>query len=103
MHLEDIESTLFHKLIRVFGLSEYHEHTPYLSIEEGDAYGYYDHEDNEIILCEKAFDSEEDLLRTLAHEWMHYLQDPNKLCKKEFINELEKQAEEAEELWKQLK
>ena len=85
---------VFVKVSEALGPSRYHEDEPTLAYEsDEDDYGYYFPEDNEILLGDKAFENEETLVRTIVHEYTHYLQDPANLC--------EHEAYAAEETWKE--
>lgn len=79
------------------GKSRFHKRYPVFAYEsDEDDYGYYYPEDNEIIISDKALESREQLLRTVLHEYTHYLQDPWELS--ELTSEDEAYA--AEEQWK---
>ena len=81
------------------GKSRYHNDYPVFAYEsDEDDYGYYYPEDNEIIISDKALTSRENLLRTVLHEYTHYLQDPKEL--QNLTSEDEAYA--AEEQWTEL-
>ena len=81
------------------GKSRYHKDYPVFAYEsDEDDYGYYYPEDNEIIISDKALTSRENLLRTVLHEYTHYLQDPKEL--QNLTSEDEAYA--AEEQWTEL-
>ena len=91
---EKIEQ-LLDVLVDQYGVSDYQSHSPYIEFEDGDDYGYFDPEDNIITLSPLAFGTKEDLLRTLVHEYTHYLQDPKEV----FTVESNIQAFGAEDDW----
>lgn len=82
--LKEIEK-YFDKVTEIYGQSKHQLTFPYLSIEDSP---YDDADDlnliaefradsNEIIIYYKNIKSEEELIRTLIHEYQHYLQSPS--------------------------
>ena len=82
--LKDIER-YFDKVTEIYGQSKHHNSYPYLSIEDSP---YDDSDDpdlivefradlNEVIVYHKNISSVEELIRTLVHEYQHYLQSPS--------------------------
>lgn len=82
--IKDIEK-YFERVVEIYGESKYQPTTPYLSIEDSpyddaddpDLIGEYRADLNEIIIYHKNIKSEEELIRTLVHEYQHYLQSPS--------------------------
>lgn len=76
-----------HAISEHYGESKFHDTTPHLSIEDSpfdesneqhDGFGEYSFDYmNELIVYWKNITSEEDLIRTLVHEYTHYLQSPS--------------------------
>ena len=73
----------------ILGESKFYPHTPYLSIESSplaDEYGpetigEFVSDENEIIIYFKNVKNEEELARTIVHEYVHYLQSPTWLTR----------------------
>jgi len=69
------------KCEELLGESKYYSHTPYLSLESSPIADEYDPEtigefvsdENEIIIYFRNVRSEEELARTIIHEYVHYL------------------------------
>ena len=87
MNKEDViklSKILFDKITKKYGLSKHHPSYPYLEIddspysdaEDPNLIAEYRHWDNEMIIYWKNIESEEVLIRTLLHEYKHYLQSP---------------------------
>ena len=82
--IEEKAELYLERTIELLGESKYYKHTPFLSIEYSpDSYradnqwkGEFVSEDNEIIIYTKNIKSNEDLVRTVVHEYAHYLQSP---------------------------
>lgn len=82
--IREIEN-YFTKVIEKYGVSKFQETTPYLSIEDSpyddaddpDLIGEYRADLNEIVIYHKNIKSIEELIRTLVHEYQHYLQSPS--------------------------
>jgi hypothetical protein len=82
--VRDIEN-YFTKVVERYGVSNHHDTTPYLSIEDSpyadaddpDLIGEYRADLNEIIIYHKNIKTIEELIRTLVHEYQHYLQSPS--------------------------
>jgi hypothetical protein len=63
-----------------YGISKHHSTTPYISLEskvEGELKGEYCYILNEIVVYWKNITGIEELIRTLIHEYQHYLQSPS--------------------------
>lgn len=73
------------KVVKYYGESKFHDTTPYLSVEDrrySDATdpnikGEYCRILNEIVIYWENITSQEELFRTLIHEYIHYLQSPS--------------------------
>jgi hypothetical protein len=83
--IQAVTEEVYNKVIEYYGESKYHKHLPYVSIEDTpysddvvpkDLYGEYCHMINEVTLYWKNIPSLEVLIRTLVHEYQHYLQSP---------------------------
>lgn len=64
----------------VYGESKHHENTPYITLDsrvEGETKGEYCYILNEIVIYWKNMRGLEELIRTLIHEYQHYLQSPS--------------------------
>lgn len=83
----ELSTEYFHAIKDYYGLSKFHDRTPYLSIEDSpysdddvshDGFGEYSFDEmNEIIIYWKNIITEEDIIRTIIHEYTHYLQSPS--------------------------
>ena len=79
-----LSKDIFENVSKDYGNSKYQQTLPYLSIEDSpysdaddpDCFGEYDKDDNELIIYWKNIHSREDLIRTIIHEYQHYLQSP---------------------------
>jgi hypothetical protein len=78
--------TVYPKIVEKYGESKHYSYIPYIGIEDSpysdtkvpkDLYGEYCSLVNEIILYWKNINSKELLIRTLIHEYQHYLQSPS--------------------------
>lgn len=78
-----------------YGESDFYDQAPTVSFEDNDDFGYFDPEDNEIILCNKALNDKQTFIRTMIHEYTHYLQDPEYV----FSNQANLDAYENENDW----
>lgn len=88
---------VFVKVSESLGKSRFHEEEPTFALESDEEdYGSYYPEDNEIVIGPKALENEETLLRTVIHEYTHYLQDPVTLS--DIQSEIEAYA--AEQNWR---
>lgn len=75
----------FSKIILHYGESKYQTETPWLVIEDSpysdaddlDLMGEYCSMHNELVVYWKNIKSHEDLVKTLIHEYQHYLQSPS--------------------------
>ena len=82
--ITNIVNVYYDKICKHYGYSKYQESFPYLSIEdspyadadEPDLIGEYCSDENELIVYWKNIKSTEELIRTLIHEYQHYLQSP---------------------------
>lgn len=80
----DLSSQCIVKIEQYYGQSRYQSSTPYLTLEDEkysdgedpDIKGEYCRILNEIIIYWKNIESKEELIRTLIHEYIHYLQSP---------------------------
>ena len=74
-------TTKYYEVVEdLYGYSKHHESTPYIYLSDEDSEtlkGEYCYILNEIIIYYKNISSEEDLIRTLIHEYQHYLQSPS--------------------------
>lgn len=75
---------IFEKVSEYYGYSKFHDSLPYLLIEmspysdadEPNCFGEYDKDENDLVIYWKNIDSLETLIRTIIHEYQHYLQSP---------------------------
>jgi len=82
--ITNIVNVYYNKICKHYGYSKYQESFPYLSIEdspysdadEPNLIGEYCSDENELIVYWKNIKSIEELVRTLIHEYQHYLQSP---------------------------
>lgn len=82
--LKDIEK-YFNIVTEIYGQSKHHNTLPYLSIEDSpyddaddpDLIGEFRADMNEVIIYHRNIKSVEELIRTLVHEYQHYLQSPS--------------------------
>jgi hypothetical protein len=82
--ITNIVNVYYDKICKHYGYSKYQESFPYLSIEdspysdadEPNLIGEYCSDENELIVYWKNIKSTEELIRTLIHEYQHYLQSP---------------------------
>lgn len=80
----ELSTQYLDKVTEYYGESKFYQTTPYLSIEDrkySDAKdphikGEYCRILNEIVIYWKNIKSEEELIRTVIHEYVHYLQSP---------------------------
>jgi len=84
--IKQVTEEVYNKVMSVYGESKHHSHPPFVSIEDTpysdeevpkDLYGEYCSMLNEITLYWKNIPSLEVLIRTLVHEYQHYLQSPS--------------------------
>lgn len=81
----EISNKVLDKVIKHYGLSNHHNHTPYLVIEDTpysdaddpDLIGEYCMMMNELVVYWKNIKDTESLIRTIVHEYQHYLQSPS--------------------------
>jgi hypothetical protein len=72
------------KITEWYGFSKYQNTLPYLLIEDSpysdaddpDCIGEYDSMDNDVVIYWKNVKNVEEIIRTLVHEYQHYLQSP---------------------------
>ena len=87
MNKRDISQLIhqyFDKIMTHYGESKFHIETPWLVIEDSpyadaddsEIIGEYCSLNNELIIYWKNIKNAEDLVRTLIHEYQHYLQSP---------------------------
>lgn len=82
--ITNIINIYYDKICKHYGYSKYQESFPYLLIEDSpysdaddpDLIGEYCFDENELIMYWKNIKSTEELVRTLIHEYQHYLQSP---------------------------
>jgi len=74
----------FNKISTKYGHSKFHNSFPYLDIEESaysdavtTSFGEYNASDNSLVIYWKNIETKEDLIRTIIHEYQHYLQSPS--------------------------
>ena len=81
--IQTVTEIVYTKIINHYGEAKHHNHPPYVSIEDtpysddevpDDLFGEYCSMMNELIIYWKNIDSLEILVRTLVHEYQHYLQ-----------------------------
>lgn len=79
-----LSKIIFDKITKDYGLSKHQATLPYLEIEDSpysdaedpDLIGEYKSWDNEMVVYWKNISSREMLIKTLIHEYQHYLQSP---------------------------
>lgn len=88
MNKRDISQMIhqyFDKIVTHYGESKFHIETPWLVVEDSpysdaddkDLIGEYCSMNNELIVYWKNIRNTEDLVKTLIHEYQHYLQSPS--------------------------
>ena len=102
----------FNIVVEHYGCSKFHPCTPYLYFEksnEGDlAKGEYCFLHNELILYYNNIESIEELVKTIIHEYQHYLQSPSwftryyKMGYSYSDHPYEVKAYKEEQIWKKL-
>ena len=62
-----------------FGLSKYHEYDPWLDFDDDDLniMGEYNIDENTITIYTNEIKNVDDLIETIIHEYVHYLQRPS--------------------------
>lgn len=77
----EIAESNFHKIVDYYGFSKFHGTTPYLEIDispfadsKTDSFGEYNADDNSIVIYWPKMKTNEDIIRTIIHEYQHYLQ-----------------------------
>ena len=65
--------------VNKFGLSKYHEYDPWLDFENDDLkmMGEYNIDENTITIYTNEIKNIDDLIETIIHEYVHYLQRPS--------------------------
>jgi hypothetical protein len=82
--IEKIINEVFPKVINHYGWSKHFDTTPHIMIEDSpyddiddpDSIGEFCSMGNELVIYWKNIKSKEDLIRTIVHEYQHYLQSP---------------------------
>jgi hypothetical protein len=82
--VENLSELYLIKISEHYGFSKFQECTPYLSVDDSpysegndkDLIAEYCSSSNEIIVYWKNIKDEESLIRSLVHEYQHYLQSP---------------------------
>mgnify|MGYP000697532301 CR=1 FL=1 len=77
--VEWVES-YYEEVEKIYGHSKHHSNTPYIHLSDDtseEIKGEYCYILNEIVLYYKNIGSIEELIRTLIHEYQHYLQSPS--------------------------
>ena len=80
----EISTKVLDEVIQHYGLSKHQNHTPYLVIDDTpysdaddkDLIGEYCSMMNELVVYWKNIKDTESLIRTIVHEYQHYLQSP---------------------------
>jgi len=83
-NITNIINTYYDRICEHYGYSKYQNSFPYLVIEDSpyadsddtDLIGEFCSTDNELIVYWKNIKSIEELIKTLIHEYQHYLQSP---------------------------
>ena len=65
--------------VNEFGLSKYHDHDPWLDFDNDDLkmMGEYNIDENTITIYVNEIKNIDDLIETIIHEYVHYLQRPS--------------------------
>jgi hypothetical protein len=82
--VENLAEVYLNKIQKHYGMSKHHatfpymyvEDSPYSDAEHATLKGEFCHMENDISIYWKNIETEEDLIRTLLHEYTHYLQSP---------------------------
>jgi len=82
--IENLTEVYLQSIQEYYGMSKHHATFPYIAIEDSpysDAEhktlkGEYCHIHNEVTIYWKNITNEEELIRTIIHEYQHYLQSP---------------------------
>tara|TARA_B100000470_G_C19498304_1_gene261920 strand:+ start:144 stop:512 length:369 start_codon:yes stop_codon:yes gene_type:complete len=77
--------TIFDDVVKYYGYSKYQNTTPFIEIEDSpysdaddpNLIGEYCNLNNSLIVYWKNIKSKEQLIRTIVHEYKHYLQSPS--------------------------
>ena len=82
--IQRLSNILLGRVIERYGLSKYYTETPYLLLDDSpyadakdpNAKGAFIFEDNELVVYWQNIENEEELARTIVHEYQHCLQSP---------------------------
>lgn len=82
--IQTLSEIYLEKISQCYGMSRYHATIPYIGIEDSpysdkddaEIKGEYCNLHNEIVIYWKNIDDEESLIKTIIHEYQHYLQSP---------------------------
>ena len=82
--VQSLSELYLDRIAESYGMSKYHATIPYISIEDSpysdaedsELRGEYCNLHNEIVIYWKNIQDEESLIRTVIHEYQHYLQSP---------------------------
>ena len=80
-----LSNQIFNRIVEDYGWSKYQPDIPYLCIEDSPysdsddpgCFGEFDRYENELVVYWKNIRNKEDLIRTILHEYQHYLQHPS--------------------------
>jgi hypothetical protein len=83
--IEKISEKYLEEITNVYGFSKHFDSEPYLVLEDSvysdgtdkNLKGEFDADFNELVIYWKNIKNEEELIRTLVHEYQHYLQSPS--------------------------
>ena len=83
--VKSLAKTYLNRVIELYGLSKHQASSPHLALESSvfadgtdkNLKGEFDSDLNEIIIYWKNISSKEELVRTIIHEYQHYLQSPS--------------------------
>jgi len=115
--VENLAEVYINKIQEHYGMSKHHATFPYIYVEDSpysDAEhktikGEFCHMENDITVYWKNISTEEDLIRTLVHEYQHYLQSPTWMTRYykqgySYVDHpYEVQARQEEENWNKFK
>jgi hypothetical protein len=79
-HIKEYLEKYIVEVEKYYGDSKHHQNTPYISLSNetaDDIKGEYCYILNEIVIYYRNIKSLEELIRTLIHEYKHYLQSPS--------------------------
>lgn len=83
--IQSITEKVYEKVVSYYGKSKHFNTTPWVAIEDSpyddaddaDLIGEFCSMGNELVIYWKNIKSKEDLIRTIVHEYQHYLQSPS--------------------------